>query len=161
MKQISSAQHKMSCAWHNIWRVLDIIYMACARHKMLCARHKMLCALHKMSCTRHNISLYAITCWNCIVIFKQLYDVFAVVGMLLFRSSITLCCLWFFCRFQRFFCHHDCGCLLHWDRMVLSSDVLPTLMHRTADTRHEYTTQSHYTDTWPTSPGFILLMLSV
>jgi len=34
-------------------------------------------------------------------------------------------------------------------------------MHRAADTSHEYTTQSHYPDTEPTSPGVILLMLSV
>ena len=28
------------------------------------------------------------------------------------------------------------------------------MMHRATDTRHEYTTQSHYPDTGPTSPGF-------
>ena len=29
-------------------------------------------------------------------------------------------------------------------------------MHRAADTRHECTTQSHYPDTGPTSPDFIM-----
>ena len=34
-------------------------------------------------------------------------------------------------------------------------------MHCATDTRHEYTTQSHYPDTEPTSPGFMVAMFTI
>ena len=39
--------------------------------------------------------------------------------------------------------------------------MLPTLIHRAVDTKHDCTTYSHYSDIGSTSPEFIILMLSV
>ena len=51
--------------------------------------------------------------------------------------------------------------LVAWDAIAFGFKVLPTLMHRATDRKHKCTTGSHYPDTGPTSPGFLLLLLSV
>ena len=79
------------------------------------------------------------------------------------RGSVCTClcvCVLFYVTFNSPYVLSRRWLVVALDAIVLGVYVLPTLMHRATDTRHDKPTQSQR-NTGPISPGCILLMLSV
>ena len=77
---------------------------------------------------------------------------------LMYMCACVYACVCF-CMCVRAICQSYQDCLLH--EIALAFLMLPLLIHRAADTRHDYINQSHYPDTGPSSLDSFLLMLSV